>query len=183
MSSFDVSRISINVTGAQTFTNDAHVTTRADRTPAELISVTVGSLLVQVHDLPAARAFATACRSASGYLPATFPHRAPNPVADAEGRTPGVVLRVEGSPSVNRINGFGAAYGAPHVRIHLGRLVVRFFDLDALLSWSAGWDDVERLAQRLWPEPDAFERAEARERLRIARTGRSTRSTSKADAT
>jgi hypothetical protein len=82
--------------------------------------------------------------------------------------------KVEGRPSVHRINGFGAAYGHPHVRIHLDRLIVRFFDLDGLLSWVAGWDDVERLALRLWPEPDAFERAEARERLRIARTGATT---------
>jgi hypothetical protein len=175
MATFDITRISISLTGPQTFTADAHVTTRPDRTPADMIAVTVGSLLIQVHDVPAARAFATACRSATGYLPATFPRTA-KAVSDTDREhTPGVVLRIEGAPSIHRIHGFGAAYGAPHVQIHLDRLVVRFFDLDALLSWVAGWEDVEKLAKRLWPEPDAFDRAEARERLRIARTGRTTK--------
>jgi hypothetical protein len=169
--SFDVSQIALNISGAQVFTTDAHTIRRDDQADAQMIVVTVGSLLLQVHDLTAARALATACRTAAGFVPSAFPHRlAERPDRDLR-RTPGILLSMEGAPSVHRVHGFGAAYGVPHVRIHLDRLLVRFFDLEALLSWVAGWEDVEQGALRVWPEPDAFEDSLARERLHIAKTG------------
>ncbi|MGQ0842790.1 MAG: hypothetical protein ACT4QF_01525 [Sporichthyaceae bacterium] len=159
MATFDVTQISINVTGTQTFTTDAHVSNRGDQGHPEMIVVTVGTCLVHVYDLAAARAFATACRTAAGYLPADFPATSPHPSAPETEAVPGVLLRVAGTPAVNRIHGFGASFGRPHVRIHLGRLVVRFLDEEALASWTAGWQDVERLALRLWPTRDAYDRA------------------------
>jgi hypothetical protein len=169
--SFDVSQIALNTSGAQVFTTDAHTIRRDDRPDAQMLVVTVGSLLLQVHDLTAAKAFATACRTAARFVPSTFPDRLAETSNEDLRRTPGILLSVEGAPSVHRVHGFGAAYGVPHVRIHLDRLLVRFFDLEALLSWVAGWEDVERRALRVWPEPDAFDDSLARERLHIAKTG------------
>jgi hypothetical protein len=174
MARFDVTQITVNATGPQPFTADAHLTSRGNRKPAEMIAVTVGNMLIQVHDLPAARSFATACRSALGFVPAAFPAHADGPDAVGTRRCPGVLLQVEGAPAICRIHGFGAAFGTPHVRVHIDRLIVRFFDLDALQSWADGWGEVEQLAQRIWAAPDAIERAEARERLRIAKTRRTT---------
>jgi len=169
--SFDVSQIALNLSGPQTFTTDAHTIRRNHRAAAEMIVVTVGSMLIQVHDLAAARAFATACRTAAGFVPSEFPQRLAETSNEDLRGTPGVLLSVEGAPSVHRVHGLGAAYGVPHVRIHLDRLLVRFFDLEALLSWVTGWEDVERRALGVWPDPDAFDDSLARERVYIAKTG------------
>lgn len=169
---FDVSTVQVGTAGSSEFVVDAHITTRT-RKISDLITVAVGNALVYAYDLAAVRGFATACRTALGFMPAEMPAELPpttaGPVRDRNGAS--VVLRVEGAPGKAKINGLGAAYGPPRVRIELDRLVIDYYDQAALRAWADGWADVEKLALRLWPDPDVFDQAEARERKRIARAG------------
>src|SRR5882757_9396153 len=159
MGSFRVGQILINLAGEQTFTTHHHPVTR-DGKATEVLVVGAGKLLVYVYDLPAARGFATAARCATNYVPTGFATRA---VAagthdeDEDLLAPAILLRFAGSPRVNRVQGFGAGYGTPRVRIQTDHLTVHLFDRASLDSWAQGWADVERLAVQLWPVPDAYD--------------------------
>jgi hypothetical protein len=175
MGSFRVGQITINLAGEQTFTTLHHPVTR-DGKATEVLVVGAGKLLVYVYDLPAARAFATAARCATNYVPTGFAARAvaAGTLDDEDPLAPAILLRFASSPRVNRVQGFGAGHGTPRVRIQTDHLTVHLFDRASLDSWANGWAEVEQTAKRLWPDPALVDHAEARERLRIARTGRVT---------
>src|SRR5882672_7800923 len=173
MGSFRLGQITINLAGEQSFTAHHHPVTR-DGKATEVLVVGAGKLLVYVYDLPAARAFATAARCAGNYVPIGFAARAvaAGTTDDEDPLAPAILLRFAGSPRVNRVQGFGAGHGTPRVRIQTDHLTVHLFDRASLESWTTGWAGVESLAAQLWPDPDKVDHAEARERDRIARTGR-----------
>jgi hypothetical protein len=141
-----------------------------------VLVVGAGKLLVYLYDLPAARGFAAAARAAVNCVPAGLAARAvaAGPDEEDEMLAPAILLRFAGVPRVNRVQGFSSAHGTPRIRIQTEQLTVHFYDRAALDSWTDGWAQVEQTAKRLWPDPALVNHAEARERLRIARTGRAT---------
>ena len=175
MARFDITQVRINVAGGQPFFVEAHCTTRSERLN-EVVNVSLGSIAVYAYDLAAVRRFATAWRAAIGFAPRVVPEVAASTAGPDEDRKhAGLILRVAGAISPYRVIGIPAGAspnGVPHVRVELGRLVVHAFDAAAIRSWTRAWDDAEKLALRLWPERDAFDLAEERERAQIARTGR-----------
>ena len=178
MARFDLTQVRINIANGQPYVIDSHCTTRTQRLN-EVVSVSFGSIVIYAYDLKVTQGLAAAWRIALGFASRVVPEtlstmRGP----DTDRNHAGLILRVAGTLSPNRINGVpaGASYnGIPHVRVELGRLVVHGFDAEAIRSWSQAWDEAEKLAQRLWPVPDAFDEVVAEERQRIARTGQARR--------
>lgn len=175
---FEVSEISIAVAGTQTFALDAHITTRGTRRGRQVrdvLTVSLGSLLVYCHDRDSVQAFATAWRRVAEldtHLPAT----APGTVATDRHHV-GIMLRVTGTPSrwsYNVIPAGADPHGIAHARVQIGRLTVHAHDRAAITSWHQAWDQALGTANRIWPAWDAVTAAEQRERSRIARTGAAT---------
>jgi len=156
MGRFEVVRVQVDIAGPQAFTLDAHVTTRTGQ-PSEVIAVNLGQLVVYVYDLIAARAFAAAWRTAQGFAPPRLPEHVERAAIGAgETSQVGMLLRVEGTPDRQKINGIAAGAslnGLPHVRVELGCLSVHAYDLDALRTTGEAWTAVERTAERFWPDP------------------------------
>jgi hypothetical protein len=139
-----------------------------------VLTVSTGSLAVYCGDSAAVRAFAAAWAAAATYAVQVRLPRVFDPVVPADTEHAGVLLRVSGSPAVQRVNGIPAGAspdGLPHVRVTLGSLVVRAYDRRAVTDLATAWAEAAGLAGRLWPEPDAFDRAERAVRDRIARRG------------
>jgi len=171
---FEVSQIQVRIAGPQPREIDATITTR-HRRARDLLTVSLGALVVYCYDLPAVRVFATAWRSAMDY---TGPLRLPETIRPGINRVAidrnhaGILLRIAGAPSVHRLNGVPAHVSfesIPHVRVEIGRLIVRAYDVTAVRSWAAAWADAEQAALRIWPDPDSFDQAENATRARIAR--------------
>lgn len=176
---FDVAEISLAVAGPQTFNLDAHITTRGTgrgRTVQDVLTVSLGSLMVHCHDRDSVQAFATAWRRVAE-LAGHLPEQAPDTVA-ADRNHVGILLRVAGAPkpwAYNVIPAGGDPAGIAHARVHVGRLTVRACDRAAVASWANAWDQALTTAMRIWPAPDAFTAADLGKRNRIARTGTAAR--------
>ncbi|MGQ0846535.1 MAG: hypothetical protein ACT4QF_20625 [Sporichthyaceae bacterium] len=172
---FDVAEISLAVAGPQTVALDAHITTRGTRrgqTARDVLTVSLGSLLVYCHDLESVQAFATAWRRTSE-LAAFLPATASGTVAVDRNQI-GIVLRVAGTPTrwaYNVIPTGADPAGIAHAAVQVGALTVRAHDRAAVESWTKAWDQALAVAERIWPAPDHRAAAELRERNRIARTG------------
>jgi len=154
---------------------DGTVTTRHGR-PRDLLTVSVGALVVYCYDLAAVRAFAAIWRSALAFTPHDLPDtaRAGSTPAGQDRHHVGVLLRVQGTPHIHKFNGIPAeatAPGIPHVRVEVGCLTVHAYDRAAVQSWADCWAVAETTGLRIWPDPDSFDQAEAAERARIARRG------------
>jgi hypothetical protein len=173
MGSFRVGQIIVDLAGEQEFTVHQHPVTR-DGKANEMLVVEAGKLLVYLYDLPAARGFAAAARAAANCIPAGLAARAvaAGTTDEEDPLAPGILLRFAGAPRTNRVQGFGAGHGTRRVRIQTEHLMVHLVDRVSLESWLAGWTQVERVAKQLWPAREYIDHAEARERNRIARTGR-----------
>ncbi|MGQ0846511.1 MAG: hypothetical protein ACT4QF_20500 [Sporichthyaceae bacterium] len=172
---FDVAEISLAVAGPQTFALDAHITTRGTRrgqNARDVLTVSLGSLLVYCHDLESVQAFATAWHRTAelaAHLPATATATVP-----ADRNHVGIVLRVAGTPArwaYNLIPAKADPAGIAHARVQIGHLTVRAYDRAAVGSWTEAWDQTLTTAHRLWPAPDHRAARKLRERNRIARTG------------
>ena len=82
------------------------------------------------------------------------------------------MLRLEGAPVRQQVNGIppqATLTGLAHVRVALDRLVVHAYDLEAVRTWAQGWAQAKADAERLWPQPDAFDLAEQADQRRAAR--------------
>lgn len=172
MGRFDVSQVQVDIAGTQKFVLDAHITTRTGK-PSEVMTASVPGLSIYLYDLGAVRAFASAWNQALRFVPVGMPERA-RPVLESTATSVGLVLHVAGTPERRRINGVAAGAspsGRPFVRVDVGLLTVLAHDLTAIRTAAASWADAERMAKRMWPEPDAFDQDEALERKAIARTG------------
>jgi len=170
---FDISQVRVSSRGPQTTTLDGHITA-GDGGPGAVLIVTVGNLAVYCYDLAAVRGFATAWCTAADFAPRVLPASVPTDDTQPGRGSPGVLLRVEGSPVRQRVNGIPAAAshnGLAHVRVGLDRLVIEAYDTESVHGWARCWAHAERVACRLWPESDAFDQADARERADIAKHG------------
>jgi hypothetical protein len=178
---FEITNITAEIAGEQAFSLDAHITTRGP-VPSDVVTVALGGLLVYCHDAASVRAFARAwadvLQVATGH-PA-LPHLAEFAAGPGWDRHhTGIVLRVAGEPrtkpSTNVIASGASPTGVPHARVSIDRLTVHAYDLTSIQAWADGWATAENAADRIWPTPDAFDEADNRERARIARSGRPTR--------
>ena len=177
MGRFDVSQVQVDVAGSQKFVLDAHITTRTGK-PSEVISASLTGLSIYLYDLAAVRAFASAWNMAQRFVPVGMPERA-RPIMESTQSHVGLLLHVSGAPTPRRINGVAVGAsptGKPFVRVEVGLLTVLAHDLTSIRTAAASWAEVERMALRVWPEPDAFDQAEARERATVARTGANAKS-------
>lgn len=173
MGSFEITRVQVEIAGPQAYTLDGHISTRSGK-PSEVISVSLGPMVVYIYDLAAARAFAAAWRLAQRFVPVGLPQSALNAGLRSESVEAGLLFQVAGAPETQRINGVAAGAsptGRPFVRVELGRLIVQAHDVESIVSAAAAWQAVEATATRMWPEVDAFVAAEYRERTRVARKG------------
>lgn len=172
---FGISEIRVAVAGPQPFDLDAHITTRGTgrgRTAQDVLTVSLGSLVVYCHDLDSVKAFATVWRRVAE-LAAFLPEAATGTVAPDRNHV-GVVLRVAGTPTrwtYNVIPAGADPAGIAHARVQIGPLTVHAHDRAAVHSWTKAWDQALVTAMRIWPAPDALAVVEQRERNRIARTG------------
>lgn len=172
---FEVRQILISASGEQRTVVDGQVTTRA-RSPYQTVSVMIGDLLIYCRDLVSVRAMATAWQVANGYAPQILPASLRPVRRNLNGA--GIVLRIQGNPTTHNILGIPASghpLGIPAVRVTVGPLTVDTHDLAAVTCWHRTWTEALEIATRLWPAPDAFDKAEARERELIARYGPSKR--------
>ena len=168
---FEFTAVTLTTAGAQTGTVDVHLTTRKG-TPAETIAVTVGDLVLYCLDRRAVQAMSTAWASAGHLAPRVLPQMLPHPDVNRHGAA--VILRLASPERKAQINGFFAATsptGLAAVRVSLGPLCVIAHDQASVASWKQIWQDAWALGQRIWPEPDAFDKAEAADNERIARRG------------
>ena len=176
MGRFEVSQIQVDVAGTQEFVLDAHITTRAGK-PSEVITASMPGLAIYLYDLAAVRAFASAWNMAQRFVPVGMPEQARKRLESTEASV-GLLLHVAGTSHRRRINGVAAGAsptGKPFVRVEVGLLIVHARDLTAIRTAAASWAEVERMALRMWPEPDAFDQAEAQARKAIARGGEKTK--------
>ena len=172
---FEISAITADIAGEQAFTLDAHITTRGNtKKVQDVLTVTFGGIVFYCHDGDSVRAFAdawaTVLEDAASVLPEVVDHCG-GPGLDRH--QVGVILRVAGTQRrhVNVIPSGASPTGTPYARVGMGRLVVHAYDLAAVRSWADGWATAEHTANRIWPNPDAFDAAEKADRTRIARTG------------
>ncbi|HEX3829805.1 MAG TPA: hypothetical protein VHV82_21290 [Sporichthyaceae bacterium] len=182
---FEVSSVTVRVAGPQPSTVDAHLVTRATgrhRWVEPMLTITLSGLMVHCLDLAAVTAFAdtwtTAAAGAERFLPCRGGHGPGAPGYDRN--QVGVLLRLAGRPdrlAWNFIPAGAAASGSAHVRATVAQLTVLAHDLDAVHAWAQTWEAARSTAASIWPEPDAFSEAEARDRNRIARAGIRNRST------
>jgi hypothetical protein len=172
---FEITEITAAIAGVQPFTLDAHVTTRGNKVN-DVVSVTLGGLVIYCHDAASVRAFAdtwaSVLQAATPVLPEVANYLG-GPGLDRNHI--GMILRVHGAPTrkptINVIPTGASPTGIPHARVGMGRLTVAAFDLTAIRSWTDGWATAEHTADRFWPTPDTFDAAEDTGRARIARTG------------
>ena len=170
---FEVRQILIGAAGEQRAVVDGQVTTRA-RSPHQTISVMIGDLLVYCRDLASVRAMTAAWQVAAEFALQIVPVDVRPLRRNLHGA--GIVLRVQGNPGTHKVLGIPAAghpLGIPAVRVSVGPLTVDAHDRAAVTCWHRTWAEALEIATRLWPEPDAFDQAEARERDLIARYGAS----------
>ena len=168
---FEVRQILISAAGEQRAVVDAQVTTRA-RSPHQTVSVMIGDLLIYCRDLVSVQAMATAWQVAAEFAPQIVPTTARPLRRSLHGA--GIVLRIQGNPQTHKVLGVPAAghpLGIPAVRVTVGPLSVDAHDRTAVTCWHRTWTEALEISTRLWPEPDAFDEAEARERDLIARYG------------
>jgi hypothetical protein len=170
---FEVSGITAEIAGEQPFALDAHLTTRG-RALSDVVTVSLGGLIVYCYDAASVYAFADAW---NGVLEVAtdarvLPERARFSVGPGWDRHhAGIILRVSGTPAVQATNVIPSAAsptGVPHAKVTLDRLTVHAYDLTSIRGWSDGWGTAAHTAERIWPDPDTFEEAENRERGRIA---------------
>ena len=169
-SRFDVVQMLLAVSGPQPVTLDGHLTTVRGLS-SQVLTVSVGSLLAYCHDPASVAAYAAAWQVAAEYAPRLLP--AAGLFAPTEDRNrAALVLRLEGAPVRQQVNGIPAQAtptGLAHVRVALDRLVVHAYDVQAVRAWAEGWAQAKADADRLWPQPDAFDLAEQADQRRAAR--------------
>ncbi len=176
---FEISQITADIAGTQTFTLDAHITTRDQgKKISDVLTVTLGGLVYYCHDAHVIRSFAKAWAAATDYASPVLPACAGFTGGPGYDRYhAGIIMRVAGTPArqpaITVVPTDASPTGAPYVQVGTGSLIVRAYDLAAVRSWAEGWATAEHAANRIWPDPDAFEDAETGERNHIARTGTS----------
>lgn len=168
---FEVRQILISAAGEQRAVVDGQVTTRTRR-PHQTVSVMLGDLLIYCQDLISVRAMTTAWQVAAEFAPQIAPPTVQPLRHNQHGA--GIVLRIQGNPQTHKVLGVPAAghpLGIPAVRVSVGPLTVDAHDRAAVTCWYRTWTEALEIATRLWPQPDAFDLADARERELIARFG------------
>lgn len=137
----------------------------------QVLTVSVGSLLAYCHDSASVVAYAAAWEVAADYATRLLPAAGRFEPTDDRNRA-ALVLRLEGAPVRQQVNGIPAQAtltGLAHVRVALDRLVVHAYDLEAVRAWADGWAQAKADADRLWPQPDAFDLAEQADQRRAGR--------------
>jgi hypothetical protein len=173
MGRFDVARVQVDIAGTQNLDVDCHVVTRAGQ-PSKVLTASLGGIAIYLYDLAAVRAFAAAWNMALRFVPAGLPDLAA-PVPESTKLHVGLLVHLAGTPDRRRINGVAASVspsGKPFVRVEVGVLQMHAHDLTAIRTAAESWTGIEKLARRTWPNLDAFDEVDVRDRARIARTGK-----------
>lgn len=185
MSRFEVTHLNIRIAGDQPFTMDSHthgttaVVTRK-HVLSRVLSIQLGSLLTYAHSHKAVRELADIWEDAAElgrrFLPAVVNPN--NPAVAYDHAEIGVVLRLADYTPADKIGTQGIGAGASpdghaHLVVRTGPLVVRAYDMAAVMSWADSWHTAEHAATALWevPPSDPSEIHERNVRARIARTG------------
>ena len=103
---------------------------------------------------PAARDLAAGVAKAGTYDAVFGP--CANPPEPEQGQRFAVLLRAQGPQWVARVNGIPAGASPDrrtHVRLVVGRLILRFYDAQSLAETVALWRRAEQVARRIFDQP------------------------------